>query len=168
MMTCHKAKELLSEYLDGSLKPEVKNEINEFLKKDNECSQLFKQAQLIKDQISSFASVKPSEGFDSNLREKIIQSNSDVGKRTFFKTKGFSIAFSGALIVATLYVFTFTDFESQEPGLDKVAPASESINTQPSYEIVNKEKDEGDTTPDSLKKEPEEVDNSRIKLTGDK
>ncbi len=42
MMDCDKAKELLSDYIDGALDTEQKREIEEHLNSDHECKKGFK------------------------------------------------------------------------------------------------------------------------------
>lgn len=173
MMNCDKAKELLSDYLDGILEPGQKEQIDQFLKTDEECNELFEQARLIKVQFNKLPKVYASEKFDSNLRERIIKLNKGEGIQSRFSVKGLSIALSGALVLAVLYMFTITDFNTQNPGKNEVVPASNGNNTQPVNVIVDNNESiekakESDTTTDSLKNEPEEVDNSKIKLTGDK
>lgn len=172
MMNCDKAKELLSDYVDGTLDIEQKRKIEEHLNSDEECKKLFEHAQLIKNHLKNLPTVNPSEEFDIKLRQKIIKLNKGEETQPRYSIKGLSITFSGILTLAVLYVFIFPDSYPQGTGLDKVAPASNINNAQPQEAIVDNEeaideRNEIEVNSDSLKNEPEEVDNSKIKLTGD-
>ena len=110
MMNCDKAKNLLNDFIEESLEPSQKKELDQFLETDPECKKLFVQAKLTRNQLSHFSKVKTSENFDLDLREKIILFNKNGAKQKTFSTKGYSIAFSGVLAIALLSIFTFMDF----------------------------------------------------------
>ncbi len=173
MMNCDKAKELLSDYIEGTLEIGQKEQIEQFLKSDQECKKLFEQAQLIKNHFKILPTYSVSEEFDAKLRQRIVKLNKGEEKPTRFSAKGLSIAFSGVLTLAVLYIFIFPGSSAQNTGPQEVAPVSKTESFQPAEAIVDNEEISDESSakeilPDSLKNEPQEVDNSKIKLTGDK
>jgi len=170
MMNCDKAKDLLNDYVEENLEPSQKIELDQFLETDPECKKLFEQSKLAQNQLNYLPKIKTSENFDLNLREKIIIFNKNGEKRKVFSTKGYSIAFSGVLAIAFLFVFTFMDLGSNNVGPTEIAPATNNIQQQEiivDNEDAEIENEKNATNSDSLKNEPEKVDNSKIKLTGD-
>jgi len=171
MMNCDKAKLLLSNYIDKTLEPEVKKEIDDFLETNAECSKLFADAMSVQSQLKSLPKVKPSEEFEASLRNRIIALNNGEEKQTFFNKKGLSLVFSGAALVTMLFMFVFTDVGIQQNISDEILPSS-TISNPPSVDdekLVDGKKDEATSVADadSVVNPPEKVDNSRIRLTGE-
>jgi len=174
MMNCDKAKQLLSDYLDNTLEPGVKKEIDDFLKGNEECSKIFADAISIQNQLKSLPDVVPSEEFEINLRNRIIEFNDAGVKQAAFNKKGLSLAFSGVVLVGALYMFVFSDVGTQQNISDEILPSSTIMNNQPSVNdaaknlVADQEKEDGQVMEqDSLNDIPEKIDNSRIHLTGD-
>ena len=174
MMNCDKAKQLLSDYLDNTLEPGVKKEIDDFLKSSEECNKIFDDAKLLQSQLKSLPGIVPSEEFEINLRNRIIELNNTGIKQAAFNKKGFSLAFSGVVLVAALYMFVFTDAGPQQNISDEILPSSTIINSKPSVSNVDnnlvadqEKEDEQAVEQDSLNNIPEKIDNSGIHLTGD-
>ena len=174
MMNCDKAKLLLSDYIDGALEPAVKKEIDNFLETNEECNTFFANAMSMQKQLKGLPKVSPSKEFEVNLRNRIISYNEGSEKQPAFYKKGVSLAFSGAILISALYLFIFTDVGSQQNAPEEILPSSTINNSQPSLNIQNdklmvdqQESDNSVTESDSIKNIPEEVDNSKIHLTGD-
>ena len=174
MMNCDKAKLLLSDYIDGTLEPAVKKEIDDFLKTNTECNEFFVNALSVQKQLKALPKVLPSEEFEVNLRNRIMSYNEGNEQQPAFYKKGVSLAFSGIVLVSALYMFIFTDIGNQQNTPEEIMPSSTITNTQPSVNIADdklivnqQDTEESATNSDSLKNMPEEVDNSKIHLTGE-
>jgi len=174
MMNCDKAKQLLSDYLDNTLEPEVKKEIDDFLENNSECKEIFTDALSVQNQLKSLSRVTPTAEFEVNLRNKIIALNSNDVKQVSFNKKGLSLAFSGAVLITAVYMFVFTDFGVQQSISDEILPSSTISTPKPSANVSKeqvKTDQENEQNPvaetDSLKNLPEKVDNSKIHLTGE-
>jgi len=172
MMNCDKAQLLLSEYIDGTLEPGVKKEIDDFLKSDDECGKIFANAMSVQNRLKSLSKVTASKEFEVNLRNRILDLNSGNEKQPAFNKKGLSLVFSGAVLVTALYMFVSTDVGTQQNISDEILPSSTISNTAPSIaddKIIVDQQDESDPVADtdSTKNLPEKVDNSGIHLTGD-
>jgi len=175
MMNCDKAKLLLSDYLDKTLDPQVKKEIDDFLETNEDCSRIFAEAISLQNQLKSLPEVKPSEEFETRLRNRIIDFNNGNEKQPVPNKKGLSLAFSGVVLVMALYMFIFTDVGTQQTISDEILPSS-TISNAPSPENVEEdkpavepqEKEDQVAEADSLKNPPEKIDNSGIHLTGEK
>lgn len=170
MMNCDQAKSLLSDYIDGLLEPRLKDEVDAHLEDDPQCKEVFEQAILLHKQMVSLPQLKPSQDFDIKLRNRIIGLNKSDEKQHVINKKGLSLAFSGTVLVAALYLFIFTDVGTQQNMNEGIMPSS-TIGTSPaSLNADNTEKDlepDKNTIADSLNKLPEKVDNEKIHLTGD-
>jgi len=173
MMNCDKAKILLSDYIDGTLEPGVKVEIDAFLESDPECKILFEEAISIHKELKSMPQVTPSADFDSNLRNEIIKLNKDE-KTPALNKKGLSLVFSGTILVASLYLFIFTDIGIQQNNPEGPMPSSAIGNPGAGFqkdestaeELVETKSNE--TQSDSVKNIPEKINTENIHLTGDK
>lgn len=166
MMSCDKAKELLSDYLDGTLEPSVKKELDQFLEGDAECKKLFAEAKTIQEKLLHMPKIVPSDNFDANLRNRIINLN-NTEKAPFINKKGLSLALSGTALVASLYMFIFTDIGSQQ-GVQEGPVPSSAIGTPNSFQQQNDVKDQLVTSEeDSLNTLPEKINTDNIHLTGD-
>jgi predicted anti-sigma-YlaC factor YlaD len=173
MMNCDKAKVLLSDYIEGTLEPSIKKEIETFLESDPECKNLFEEAFSIHSKLSQLPPVMPSADFDSNLRSEIIKLNNQE-KTPPLNKKGLSLVFSGTVLVAALYLFIFTDLGTQQNIQDGPMPSSAignpntSINKEESKVDEFVETEEAELKSDSLKNIPEKINSDNIHLTGDK
>ncbi|KAA3609797.1 MAG: hypothetical protein D8M58_08875 [Calditrichaeota bacterium] len=173
MMTCDKAKALLSDYIDETLEPGVKKEIDEFLERDPECKNIFMESLSISEKIKNLQSVLPSEDFDSNLRNEIIKINNEE-KTPALNKKGLSLIFSGTVLAASIYFFIFTDIGVQQNIQEGSMPSSAIGNPAASFQDEKNAEDkfveakEDETKSDSLKNVPEKVNSENIHLTGDK
>ncbi len=173
MMNCDKAKILLSDYIDGTLEPNVKKEVDSFLESDPECKDLFHDAISLHKNLTQLPKVSPSTEFDSNLRNEIIRLNNNEGKSPTMNKKSFSLVFSGTVLVASLYLFIFTDIgiqpnnpEGPLPSSAIGSPATSAQKDENKVEKFVKSQEEGTKT-DSLKNIPEKINNDNIHLTGE-
>lgn len=172
MMTCDRAKLLLSEYLEGTIEPGVKKEIDEFLQSNDECNKVFKEAMAIHAGLKELPAVKTSDDFEAKLRNKIIAFNNGNIKQPLFTKKGFSVAFSGTVLIIAMYFYIFTDLDVPTNTQEVIMPSSTIISSQTSNTESLADDDNTtdalteDSEADSLTNTPEKVDNSRIHLTG--
>jgi hypothetical protein len=174
MMNCDKAKQLLSDYIDNTLEPEVKKEIDDFLESNSECKEIFADVLSLQNQLKSLSRVTPTSEFEINLRNKIIALNSNDVRQVSFNKKGLSLAFSGAVLITAVYMFVFTDFGIQQNISDEILPSSTITTSKPSptvsKEQVNTDQENEQnpvTEADSLNNLPEKVDNAKIHFTGE-
>jgi len=169
MMNCDQVKLLLSDYIDGVLEPRLKEEVDNHLESDPDCKKVFEQATIIHRQITSLQQVKPSPEFDIHLRNRIIGLNKSDEKQHVINKKGLSLAFSGTVLVAALYLFIFTDVGTQQNMNEGLMPSSTIGSSPASFNADNTEKNiepAQNIIADSLNKLPEKVDEDKIHLTG--
>jgi len=166
MMNCDKALSLLSDYIDGTLDPEIRREVETHLNNDPACMAVFKDAQKIRLQFGKMEPVKTSADFDANLRKRIMDFNAGTEKSILNGKKGLSLAFSGTTLVVVFAVMMFSDYGS--------GPRPEQENIQPSSTIeikTNKNADrelvKEEAINDSLKK-PDEINTENIKTASEK
>jgi hypothetical protein len=174
MMTCDKVRKLLADYLDGTLDSNLIKEIDAHLENDAECRSIFNEASQIQNKLKNLETITPTENFNIKLRNKIILYNGGGLKEPLISKKGLSVGFSGAVLVAALYFYIFTDVGIQTNVNEAISPSSTIISSP--INIVDQEKsdeqnnivDQEETNVDSLKNAPEKIDNTRIHLTGKK
>lgn len=174
MISCDKTKSLLTDYLDGTLEPNLKKEVDQHLDSDPVCNKIFTESAALQRQIKNLQVVIPSQDFDINLRNKIIQSNSLPDRQYALNNKkGLSLAFSGTVLMAALYMFIFTDFGSQTAVDEGIMPSSTIGSGTPGLKMqipVDQPKQaqlEKENVADSLKRVPERIDDSNIHLAGE-
>ncbi len=173
MMTCDKAKALLSDYIDGTLEPGVRDEVDAFLKSDPECNELFEEALSIHNKLTNMPQVSPSEDFSSNLRNEIVKLNNDKRAPAFNK-KGLSLVFSGTVLVASLYLFIFTDIGTQQNIQEGPIPSSTLSSPSAGFQTKESTNDklvetkDDEIESDTLKNVPEKINTDNLHLTGDK
>jgi predicted anti-sigma-YlaC factor YlaD len=174
MINCDKTQSLLTEYLDGTLEPDLKKEIENHLDEDPVCNKIYAQAAALQRQMQNLQQVAPSTEFDINLRNRIIQSNDSTERQPIINKKGVSLAFSGTVLMAALYMFIFTDIGEQSNVNEGIMPSSTIGSGVPSMKVetspnVQKSVDNGVNTSqaDSLKEMPEVIEDSNIHLAGE-
>jgi predicted anti-sigma-YlaC factor YlaD len=173
MINCDKTQSLLTEYLDGTLEPDLKKEIELHLEQDPQCNKIFAEAAALQRQMQNLTQVAPSTNFDINLRNRIIKYNEQPNKQPVINKKGLSLAFSGTILMAALYMFIFTDVGEQPNVNEGILPSSTIGSGVPvskiksSVDNTNKEKIVDKNQADSLKRAPEVINDSNLHLTGE-
>lgn len=172
MINCDKTQSLLTEYLEGTLEPDLKKEVEHHLDQDPVCNKIFTQAAALQKQMRSLQQVVPSKDFDITLRNRIIQFNDAPDKQPILNKKGLSLAFSGTVLMAALYMFIFTDIGEQGNVNEGIMPSSTIGSGVPAMKIQvpasEKKADAGATNQsDSLKRAPEVINDENLHLTGE-
>ncbi len=170
MIDCDKAQELLNDYIDGSLDPDIKNDLEIHLEKHPECKELFQQSQIIRNSFSDLDQVGVSNDFDAILRQKIIAVNNEKEKGGFIKNRRtFSFAFSATAIASVLFALVFFDFDEssqiQDSSIRQSSAVSGSISKNKSQQDT--ENKENPSIEDSLKQGVNNYDPDQLKLTGE-
>ena len=174
MMNCDKTQSLLNEYIDGTLEPDLKKAVQLHLDNDPKCRQVFSEAVALQRQMQNLQQVLTSPEFDINLRKRIIESQEHTSRQLVLNKKGWSLAFSGAILTAALYLFIFTDFGDQSIPPEGIMPSSTIGNGSPAYKVQSPDpgvKMENisaeEVITDSLKQTPEQVNESQLHMTGE-
>ncbi|MCB9057531.1 MAG: zf-HC2 domain-containing protein [Calditrichae bacterium] len=173
MISCDKTKALLTDYLDGTLEPNLKKEVDQHLDSDPECNKIFTESAALQRQIKNLQVLTASTDFDINLRNKIIQSNTLPDRQYSLNKKGLSLAFSGTVLMAALYMFIFTDIGNQTAVDEGIMPSSTIGSGNPGHKLqipADQPKQAGlekENVADSLSRVPEVIDDSKIHLAGE-
>ncbi len=173
MISCDRAKELLSAFLEGELSPDLKLAMESHLQVCQNCQQLGADVTFISQKMHVIKPINTSEQFDQQLRSRIINDPKLQHKQSQFPVQKLSFAFSGIVVIAALYFFVFNDFNATNPVMPVSSPdpaASTFRNQQPAPSqnpVTYDQQAERETTPppsDSLNNQPEKLDQERIRL----
>jgi len=123
MLDSDKAKMLLNDYIEDTLDPATRNELEAFLQTDAECRTFFREAMDTRRRLQSLSVVTPSEQFDEVLRQRIVAYVQE-GEKTSHPKRGVSVMVSGGVLLAALYMFFFTDIGMAPSPDEHVMPAS--------------------------------------------
>ena len=170
MIDCDKAKELLNDYLDGSLDPGIKNDLDQHLEIHPECRELFEHSTIIKKSLADIQNIKVSDNFDASLRHKVGILNNQKEKTGFVrKHRTFSFAFSATALASVLFALVFFDFDdpaqTQENPVIQSSSVSGSLSKSKNTQSTENEADQA--IEDSLKQGVNSFDKNKLKLTGD-
>jgi predicted anti-sigma-YlaC factor YlaD len=173
MMQCDTIKEMLSDYIDDSIEPGLKSQINEHLGSCPDCSKLVQQVRTITTRLSQTQSVKTSIDFDKNLRARIMGTE---------KTNTSSIPFRGMIYglsgvtaaVAVYFITTTTIFSGSSDSIQPVNFQTPTTSTQPNQ--ITRQQPQVNIQPvnntqdmlvvDSTKSKPAPLENRDINLVG--
>lgn len=173
MITCDRAKVLLSDYIENELAPDIKQALESHLNICEGCKQVVANVKLISRKLNIITPINASSQFNQELRNKLINSTNSNQKESRFSIQKLSYGFSGVALAAALYFLIFTNFNitsSTQPALQ--SPNSPNpMSTQPALQrnspaLVTDQPDPNPSTivTDTLKSEPESIDQNRIKL----
>jgi len=112
MMHCDTIKEIISDYIDNSLEPGLKSQINKHLEVCLNCKKLVQQVKAITIQLNQVSKIKTSAEFDKNLRARII--GADKNNSSTFPVRGLIYGLSGLTAAAAVYFITTTAIFSGE------------------------------------------------------
>ena len=136
MMHCDTIKEILSDYIDDSVEPNIKFQVNEHLEACLECNKLVQRVQSITTRLRQTNAVKTSADFDKNLRARIV--NTDTNNTSFNPTKGIVYGLSGLTAAVAIYFLTTTTMFSGDQS--QVSPINVQNNTAiQQNQIVNQQ-----------------------------
>ncbi len=164
MMNCDKALSLLSDYIEGTLEPQLKQELEDHLESDPECKKVFEDAQKIHYKLHSLAPVECSEEFETHLRNRIIAYNDGAEKSILQNKKGLSLVFSATGLVVVFMVMMFSDIGND------ISP-QEEFNSSSTIEMKSPPEEdklaEQESAKDSLKK-PDDINTDNITTANEK
>lgn len=173
MITCERAKELLSDFLENELAPDLKRLMDEHLKTCPNCWELGVQVKFITDKLHVINSIHTSEQFDQQLRNRIINDPKIKQKNIPLSFQKLSYGFSGIAVLAAIYFFVFADNnptapnsparqESQSSGnINMQSPQNGQNPTLINQQAGNAVSQEGTDTLDNQKSN---IDQDRIRL----
>jgi hypothetical protein len=169
MITCDRAKQLLSEFLDNEISPDLKFAVESHLKICPDCNRLCQDIKFISHKLQIIKPVKVSEKFDQQLRERIINNPNSTKKESSIPFQRLSFGFSGIAVLVILYIFFFTNFESStssSPELPTIQSSEQMSRPQAEQfpELAKENPDQNPASRDSLKLESEQIDPSNLEL----
>lgn len=171
MITCDKAKELLSEYLENQLAPDLKQTMDEHLTECLHCKNLVVNMTFLRQRLHSIRPVSTSSQFDQQLRQRITGSIHSGQKALHIPVQKISYGFSGLAILAALYFFIFTDGTSTSKPVPTINPpaASNPVNpSSPALErnasMATEQSGANPTRKDTLNPQQGKIDQEHIKL----
>jgi len=126
MMQCDTIKEMLSDYIDDTIDPDVKLQIKEHLEACPACNTLIQQVKVITNRLNHAQSIKTSADFDKNLRARIM--GSDKTNTSTVPVRRMIYGLSGlTAAVAVYFITTSTLFTETNP--DQVTPSNFQTTT---------------------------------------
>lgn len=127
MMQCDTVKEILSDYIDDTIEPGLKLQVDEHLGACPACNKLVQQVKTITKRLNQTQSVKTSSDFDKNLRTRIM--GKDKTSNSFIPIRGMIYGLSGLTAAVAVYFITTTTILT---GADQeqAIPSSLQTNTQ--------------------------------------
>lgn len=171
MMHCDTIKELLSDYIDNSLEPNLRSQIKEHLVVCPDCEKLVQQVKSITIRLNQTSKIITSNEFDKNLRARIMGADKRTSSSIPFR--GMIYGLSGLTAAAVVYFITTTTIFSSDT--DPIQPVNfqqqtgvqqnQIIKQQPQVNIqpVNKSQDAA-VVVDSTKSKPAPLENRDINL----
>jgi anti-sigma factor RsiW len=127
MMQCDTIKEMLSDYIDDTIEPHLKLQVDEHLGACPACNKLVQQVRNITNRLNQAQSVKASTDFDKNLRTRIM--GADKSNNSSIPIRGMIYGLSGlTAAVAVYFITTTTILTGADP--EQATPSSFQTNTQ--------------------------------------
>ncbi len=170
MMHCDTIKELLSDYIDNSLEPNLRSQIKEHLVVCPDCKKLVQQVKSITIQLNHTSKIMTSTEFDKNLRARIIEA--DKRTSSSIPVRGMIYGLSGLTAAAVVYFITTTTIFSSDT--DQLQPVNfqqqtgvqqnQIIKQQPQMNIQPVNKSQDAVAVDSTKSKPAPLENRDINL----
>lgn len=130
MIHCDTIKEMLSNYIDNTIEPSLRSQIQAHLDACPGCKKVVANVQLITNRLHKFSSVKPSSNFDQRLRARIQSDNKT--EKPVIPIRNLSYGLSGIAVIACVYFITTTNFFSGDDSDVQPVNNPTMSNTQPS------------------------------------
>lgn len=86
-MNCKECNELLSNYLDEEVRPELKVKIDNHLETCEKCHTEYEELKIVKDLLKELPMKKLPEGFEAELHEKLIEASEELKNKKKSKNK---------------------------------------------------------------------------------
>lgn len=172
MMQCDTIKEMLSDYIDNTIEPNLELQIKEHLEDCSNCNRLVQQVKAITRRLNQIPPVKTSADFDKNLRTRIMEP--DKSSTSSMPIRGMIYGLSGVTAAVAIYFITTTTIFSSSP--DPIKPVNFQPSTgtqqnqitrqQPQVNIQPVDNTQDVLAEDSTKSKPTPLENRDINLVG--
>jgi len=130
MIQCDTVQEMLTNYVDNTIEPSLKSQIQAHLDACPGCKKIVANVQLITSRLQKFSSLKTSSDFDQKLRTKILSENK--AEKPVIPMRNLSYGLSGVAIVACVYFVSTADFFWGSDSDAQPMNSPTMSNTQPS------------------------------------
>ncbi|GEM_PF-1625636 len=172
MMSCDTAKRMLSEYVDHALNEQDRFQVEAHLQQCPDCRKVFSDVEYLTQRLRRAQTVQVSADFDSQLRTRIMDDSQNIPEKGL-PIRKMSFGFSGAVVVAAVTFFFFSQLSTPPDGQNSVSHSTMSNVRQFSLPVKGKPIENQTAmssvdkiSEDSLKNPPLPVDESKIKLVG--
>jgi len=173
MIQCDTVQEMLSNYIEKSLEPDLRTQIQQHIDSCPSCKKIVANVQYLTQRFRRLSSLNVSPQFNQALRSRIMANTRTEPPR--LSARNLSYGFSGLAIVAGIYFITSSDIFQSNQSDSESARKPEIINTQPDRRIplqqnpvavqpVDQSKET--LTSDSLKERKPVASDKNIKLVG--
>jgi predicted anti-sigma-YlaC factor YlaD len=173
MMHCDTVKELLSDYIDNSLEPNVISQVSSHLETCLDCEKLVQRVKAITLQLKKSQTIKTSAEFDKNLRARIMGTGDN--SKSSFPIRGMVYGLSGLAAAVAVYFITTTTILSTET--EQMPPTNfqtrsnvqqnPNINQQPAVNIQPVQNNQSTLADDSVQSRPSPLEDREIQLVDD-
>jgi predicted anti-sigma-YlaC factor YlaD len=171
MIQCDTVQEMLSNYIEKSLEPDLRTQIQQHIDSCPACKKLVANVEYLTQRFRRLSSLSVSPQFDQVLRSRIMANTKTETPR--ISMRNLSYGFSGLAIIAGIYFISSSDIFNSDQSDSESAGKPEIINTQPERRIpvqqnpvavqpVEQSKDA--SVSDSLKQRSSDVSDKRIQL----
>jgi len=168
-MHCDTIKEMLSDYIDDTIEPNLRSQFNSHLETCIDCEGLTQRVKSITASLNQIAAVKTSADFDKNLRAKILESGNTT--RTVFTFRNIAFGLSGLTAAAAIYFITSTTVLTGDPAQPPANIQTRSgmqpnpVNEQlPAANVQPVDTNKDVLASDSIKSHPSPLENRDIQL----
>jgi len=166
MLHCDTVKQMLSNYLEDSIDPDLKSQIKAHLEACPACKIVAVQVQNITKRLHAITAVKTSPNFDQRLRTQIISDRPT--EKPVITVRNLSYGLSGLAVIVGVYFITTTNMMSFDK--DQAVPAqgqtisnSKPVQSMPAIaQPVNAQSDI--LAADTVKSSPTNLEDRDIQL----
>ncbi|MBN2423801.1 MAG: zf-HC2 domain-containing protein [Calditrichaceae bacterium] len=125
MNPCATVQKYLSSYLDQSLDPQLRQEIDSHIQECPECAKILQDLKFLTSRLKNVQTLQASDSFEKNLRQRIIDNTATKEENNPLKT--FSYGLSAAAILVAVYFFINTNPTTPSDNIISPAPSKSSI-----------------------------------------
>jgi hypothetical protein len=129
MLHCDTVKEMLSNFLEDTIEPDLKAQIQTHLEACNSCNEVFIQVQTITKRLQTITSIKTSSNFDQRLRAQII--NDRIAEKPVINIRNISYGLSGLAVIVGVYIISTADILKFDNSMENIQPQQTISNSQP-------------------------------------
>lgn len=135
MNPCATVQKYFSSYLDQSIDPQLRQEIDSHIQGCPECAKILQDLKFLALRFRKVQTLQTTDSFEKNLRQRIIDNTSAKEENNPLKT--FSYGLSAAAILVAVYFFINTNPTTPSDTIISPAPSKSAIqNTRMSEELT--------------------------------